>query len=124
MKTIMLTVVLLNTFVIASEHITPSQFRVELIKRCEVLGLHEKPNRKSPITYSSGHTGSCVQNLGCMREITTEELNDVNETKRDYMAWKYPVWCKVVVGNKRGWVRKQFLADKPCKKIGESADKK
>jgi len=105
---------LLFAFLSAEENIVPRQFKVELIKRCEVLALHKEPNRKSPVVYSSGHSGSCVQNLGCLREITQKELEDMNRTRYNYMAWKYPVWCKVVVGKKRGWVRKQFLADKPC----------
>jgi len=99
----------------AEEQIVPSQFKVELIKRCEVLGLSKEPNRKAEKIYSHGHTGSCVQNLGCIREITQKELDaEHNKTKRDFLAWKYPIWCKVDSDGKRGWVRKQFLADKPC----------
>ena len=44
-----------------------------------------------------------------------EKLDAMNETKRKHMAWKYPVWCTVDANGKRGWVRKQFLADEPCK---------
>jgi len=103
------------TALYAEEGITPAQFKVELIKRCEVLGLSKEPNRKAAKIYSHAHTGSCVQNLGCMREITQKQLdNEHNETKRIFMAWKYPVWCKVDSDGKRGWVRKQFLADKLC----------
>ena len=99
----------------ANEGITPTQFKVELIKRCEVLGLSKEPNRKASKIYSHGHTGSCVQNLGCVREITQKQLDDEhNQTKRAFLEWKYPVWCKVDSDGKRGWVRKQFLADKPC----------
>jgi len=99
----------------AFENIVPSQFKVELIKKCELLALSKEPNRKASKIYSSAHTGSCVQNLGCMREITQEQLDEEhNQTKKDFMAWKYPVWCKVDVNGKRGWVRKQFLANKPC----------
>lgn len=99
----------------AVESISPAQFKVELIKRCEVLGLSKEPNRKSAKIYSHGHTGSCVQNLGCIREITQKQLNEEhNETKRTFMEWKYPIWCKVDSDGKRGWVRKQFLADAPC----------
>ena len=115
MKNVILFVLCICVSLGANENIVPSQFRVALIKRCEVLGLHKEPHRKSPVVYSSGHTGSCAQNLGCLREVTTKELTDMNETKRAYMSWKYPVWCKLVVGKKRGWVRKQFLEDKPCK---------
>jgi len=99
----------------AEERIVPSQFKVELIKRCEVLGLSVEPKRKAKKIYSHGHTGSCVQNLGCIREITQKELDaEHNKTKRDFLAWKYPIWCKVDSDGKRGWVRKQFLAYKPC----------
>jgi hypothetical protein len=110
-----LIIALFFTALYAQEGISPAQFKVELIKRCEVLGLSKEPNRKAAKIYSHAHTGSCVQNLGCMREITQKQLdNEHNETKRIFMAWKYPVWCKVDSDGKRGWVRKQFLADKPC----------
>jgi len=100
----------------AFENISPAQFKVELLTRCEVLGLSKTPDRKATQVYSHAHTGSCVHNLGCMREITQKQLeNEHNQTKKDFMAWKYPVWCKVESDGKRGWVRKQFLADKPCK---------
>jgi len=108
-------VALLFSGLLADEGIVPAQFKVELIKRCEVLGLSKEPNRKASKIYSHGHTGSCVQNLGCMREITQKQLDEEeNLTKRSFMEWKYPVWCKVDSDGKRGWVRKQFLADKPC----------
>lgn len=114
MRVIMILMVL-SGFSYAEERIVPSQFKVELIKRCEVLGLSKAPNRKSEQIYSHGHTGSCVQNLGCIREITQKVLDDEhNKTKRDFLAWKYPIWCKVDSDGKRGWVRKQFLVDKPC----------
>jgi hypothetical protein len=99
----------------SEEGIHPAQFKVELIKRCEVLGLSKEPHRKADIVYSHGHTGSCVQNLGCMREVTQKQLDaEQNKTKRDFMEWKYPVWCKIDVDGRRGWVRKQFLVDTPC----------
>lgn len=98
-----------------NEAIDPSEFTVKLIKKCEVLILREEPNRKSKKIYTNIWTEGCVQNLGCIREITQKELDGMAETKRNYMAWKYPVWCKVDAGGKRGWVRKQFLADEACK---------
>ena len=98
----------------SSQNISPSQFRVELVTACEVLGLSIEPKRKAQKIYVPVSTGGCVQNLGCLREISQKTLNDMNETKRIYMAWKYPVWCKVEVGKKRGWIRKQFLTNKPC----------
>ena len=100
---------------IADENIHPSEFTVKLIKRCESLALSVEPNRKAKKIYTHIFTEGCVQNLGCMREITQKEFDDMNQTKREYMAWKYPVWCKVDVEGKRGWVRKQFLVDEPCK---------
>ena len=102
----------------AQENIYPKQFRVELIKACEILGLSKKPNRKSKKVYAGVSTGNCVENLGCLRDITEKALEEMNETKRTYMAWKYPVWCKVEVNGKRGWVRRQFLSTKSC---GESS---
>jgi len=111
----LLIISLVSSVLLSNEGIVPAQFKVELIKRCEVLGLSKEPNRKASKIYSHGHTGSCVQNLGCIREITQKQLDDEhNATKRAFMEWKYPVWCKVDSDGKRGWVRKQFLADKPC----------
>ena len=99
---------------LADANIHPSEFTVKLIKNCEVLALSVEPNRKAKKIYTNVWTEGCVQNLGCMREITQKELDDLNETERNFMSWKYPVWCKVDAGGKRGWVRKQFLADEPC----------
>lgn len=106
---------LLFASLIADENIHPSEFTVKLIKRCESLALSVEPNRKAKKIYTHVFTEGCVQNLGCIREITQKELDDMNQTKREYMAWKYPVWCKVDSKGKRGWVRKQFLVDEPCK---------
>ena len=99
---------------VADENIQPSEFTVKLIKKCELLALSVEPNRKAKKIYTHISTEGCVQNLGCMREVTQKELDDMNETKRSHMAWKYPVWCKVDADGKRGWVRKQFLADEAC----------
>lgn len=99
----------------ANEVIHPSEFTVKLIKKCEVLELREAPDRKAKKIYTNIWTDGCVRNFGCIRGITQKELDDMNETKRNYMAWKYPIWCKVDAGGKRGWVRKQFLADEACK---------
>lgn len=98
-----------------NENIQPSEFTVKLIKNCEVLALSEAPNRKAKKIYSNVWTDGCVQNYGCLREITQKELDAMDETQRAYAAWKYPVWCKVNANGKVGWVRKQFLVDKPCK---------
>ena len=102
---------------VADENIQPSEFTVKLIKKCELLGLSVEPNRKAKKIYTHISTEGCVQNLGCMREVTQKELDDMNETKRNHMAWKYPVWCKVDADGKRGWVRKQFLSDEPCQQL-------
>ena len=100
---------------VSDENIHPSEFTVKLIKNCEVLALSVEPNRKAKKIYTNVWTEGCVQNLGCIREITQKELDEMNVTKRNHMAWKYPVWCKVDADGKRGWVRKQFLSYEPCK---------
>jgi len=107
----------LFTGLFADENIKPSEFTVKLIKKCEALALSVEPNRKAKKIYTHIFTAGCVQNLGCLREVTQKELDEMNATKRNHMAWKYPVWCKVDVDGKRGWVRKQFLSDEPCKKL-------
>ena len=107
---------LVLAYLSADENIQPREFTVKLIKRCESLALSVEPNRKAEKIYTRVWTEGCVQNLGCLREITQKELDEMNATKRSHMAWKYPVWCKVDADGKRGWVRKQFLSDEPCKK--------
>ena len=97
------------------EDIHPSEFTVKLIKNCEVLALSTEPDRKAKKIYTNVWTDGCVQNLGCLREVTRKELDAMDEIQRNHMAWKYPVWCKVDANGKRGWVRKQFLVDEPCK---------
>lgn len=106
---------LLFTGVFAEDKIHPSEFTVKLIKQCEALALSVEPNRKAKKIYTRVWTEGCVQNLGCLREVTQKELDEMNATKRNHMAWKYPVWCKVDADGKRGWVRRQFLSDEPCK---------
>ncbi len=105
----------LFSHVMAEEQIQPREFTVKLIKRCESLALSVEPNRKAKKIYTRVWTEECVQNLGCLREVTQKELDEMNATRRSYMAWKYPVWCKVDADGQRGWVRKQFLSDEPCK---------
>jgi len=105
---------LFSFLLLASEAIVPSSFTVSLVKLCEVLELSETPHRKAKKIITHVSSGDCVQNLGCMREMTEKELNEMNATKRAHMAWKYPVWCKVDADGKRGWVRKQFLSDEGC----------
>lgn len=100
---------LLSVFSLAHEGIQPSFFIVNVSKHCEVLMLHKKPERKSPSIPTSLTIGDRVENLGCLREISQKELEAMDETKRNYMSWKYPVWCKVQSGKKEGWVEKQYL---------------
>lgn len=96
-------------------NIHPSEFTVKLIKNCETLVLKEEPNRKAKEIYTRVWMDDCVQNYGCLREVTQKELEAMNENERDFAAWKYPVWCKVNAKGKVGWARKQFLVDTPCK---------
>lgn len=98
------------------ETIKPKEVRVELMKNCEVLMLHEKRDRKSRTTHTFAVNGDCVENMGCIRDITQKELDSMDKNARRYAEWKNPVWCKVSVGRKQGWIQGQFLADKPCNK--------
>ncbi|PHS38542.1 MAG: hypothetical protein COB07_08305 [Sulfurovum sp.] len=97
-----------------AEGITPSQFKLEMAKDCEVLMLKKTPDRKAKIIFTHLSTGDCVDNMGCIREITQRELDGMDETKRNYAAWKHPVWCRVAVGKKQGWVEQQYLKQGPC----------
>ena len=73
--------------------------------------LHVSADRKSKKIVTCASIGDKVVNLGCKRDISQEALDEMNQTKRDYMAWKYPIWCKVSVGKKEGWVQKQYLKE-------------
>ena len=105
---------------LAYESLTPTRFKVKLVQACQLLNLHVKPDRKSQKILTQVAYGDCVENLGCIREISQRQLeNEHNRTKRDFMAWKYPVWCKVETKNgQRGWVLKEFLTD-TCEKEKE-----
>lgn len=100
---------------LSADGITPKQFKVEMAKNCEVMMLHEKPEKKSKLIFTSASTGDCVENMGCIRNITQKELESLDEKKRHYAAWKNPIWCKVAYGKKQGWIEQQFLLDVPCK---------
>ena len=91
------------------EGILPRQLTVDLPKKCEVLMLHVTPGRKARkiVTYAS--YGDKVENMGCIREVSQKELDALPESKRNYIAWKYPVWCRVAVGTRQGWVLQQYL---------------
>ena len=102
------------SLVLFADGITPSQFKLEMAKDCEVLMLKETPDRKAKKIFTHLSTGDCVDNMGCIREITQRELDGMDKTKRNYAAWKNPVWCKVAVGKKKGWVEQQYLKQAPC----------
>ena len=117
MKKIIALLWIFSIFTIAEEGIVPTQFKVELAKKCEIMMLHEKPNKTSKKIFTSASTGGCVQNMGCIRDITQKELDSVDKKKRYFMAWKNPIWCKVAVGKKKGWILKQFLLNEPCEEF-------
>ena len=91
------------------EGILPRQLTVDLAKKCQVLMLHVTPDRKSKQIITSASYGDKVENMGCVREITQKELESIPAKKRYYIAWKYPVWCRVAVGVKQGWILQQYL---------------
>jgi hypothetical protein len=97
--------------------IHPSEFTVKLIKNCETLVMNEEPNRKSKEIFTRIWNEGCVQNYGCLREVTQKELDAMDEKSRAFAEWKHPVWCKVNAKGHVGWVRKQFLSDEPCKPV-------
>ena len=73
--------------------------------------LHVSPERKSKKIATCASIGDKVINLGCKRDITQDALDKMDKIERDYMSWKHPVWCKVSVGKKEGWVQKQYLKE-------------
>ncbi len=110
MKSLLSFLVLLGAFAVAGdEGILPRQLTVDLPKRCQVLLLHVTPDRKSKTIMTHASYGDKVENMGCIRAITHKELESYPEKKRHYIAWKYPVWCRVAVGKKQGWVLQQYL---------------
>ena len=102
------------SFGLYADGIYPRQFKVELPKACQVLMLNKTPDRKAKKIFTYASTGDCVENMGCIREITQNELDSMEESKRQYASWKYPVWCKVSVGNKQGWILQQYVKKEPC----------
>lgn len=97
-----------------SEGITPRQFKIEMAKNCEVMMLREKPERKAKKIFTSASTGDCVENMGCIRNITQKELDSMEESERHFAEWENPIWCKVAYGKKQGWIEQQFLQNVPC----------
>lgn len=117
MKKMMSFFYVLSILSLADEGIFPSQFKVEMAKNCEILMLRETPEDNASKIFTSASTGDCVQNMGCIRNITQKALDSIEKKKRYFIAWKNPVWCRVAVGKKQGWVLQQFLADKPCEEL-------
>lgn len=97
-----------------ADGIAPRQFKVEMAKNCEVMMLREKPEKKAKKIFTSASTGDCVENMGCIRNITQKELDSLDENKRHFAEWKNPIWCKVAYGKKQGWIEQQFLQNAPC----------
>ncbi len=97
-----------------ADKITPVKMKVDLMKNCEVLMLHEKRDKKSKTTHTFAGKGDCVMMYECLRDISQKELDNMESNKRQYAKWKNPIWCKVKVGHKEGWVQEQFLVDEPC----------
>jgi hypothetical protein len=102
----------------AYERLEPARFKVKLVQACQLLNLHLEPKRKSKKILTQVAYGDCVENLGCIREIAQRTLEkETNRTKRDFMAWKFPVWCRVeTASGQRGWVLKEYLEDGCSKK--------
>ena len=110
MKYILQVFLLLSLGAVAgNEGILPRQLTVDLPKKCEILMLNEKPDRESKKIITHASFGDKVENMGCIREVTQMELDALPEKKRYFTAWKYPVWCRVAVGKKQGWVLQQYL---------------
>ena len=111
MRRNILLLVTVSTFALHAESIkAPLQMRLSLLSACEVAMLHAKPSRKSPVVSTHAHNGVTVNVLSCKRLRDTDSiLKERNATKRDYLLWKYPIWCKVRIGKKVGWIRRQFL---------------
>jgi len=97
------------------EGILPRQLTVDLPKKCSILRLHTEPNEASKTMFTSASYGTKVENMGCIRDITQKELDEAPENKRYYLAFKHPVWCKIAVGEKKGWVLQKYLKNESLK---------
>jgi len=102
------------------EGILPRQLTVDLPKKCEILMLNVTPDRKAKKIVTHASYGDKVENLGCIREITQKELDETPKEKRYFKAWKYPVWCRVAVGKKKGWVLQQYLKNESLREVDET----
>ncbi len=101
----------LNVF---ADGIMPKQFKIEMPKNCQILMLNVTPERKAKQIHTFSSNGDCVENMGCIRAITQKDLDNTPQKERYYKAWQNPVWCRVSVGKKQGWVEQQFLKSEPC----------
>ncbi|WP_309496862.1 hypothetical protein [Sulfurovum sp.] len=97
-----------------ADKITPVKMKVDLMKNCEVLMLHAKKDKKSNTTHTFAGKGDCVMMYECLRNVSETDLAKMDANKRRIAKWENPVWCKVKVGHKEGWVEEQFLTDEPC----------
>jgi len=110
MKKILSTLVVLSIALTAgTEGILPRQLTIDLPKKCEILRLHTEANKESKTMFTSASYGTVVENMGCIRNITQKELDEAPEKKRYYLAYTNPVWCKVAIGKKVGWVEQKYL---------------
>jgi hypothetical protein len=110
MKKIVQLFLLLNLGLTAGdEGILPRQLIVDLPKSCQVLMLHVTPDRKAKQIMTHASNGDRVENMGCVREISQSKLDHMSDVRRYYVSWKYPVWCRIAVGEKEGWVLQSNL---------------
>jgi hypothetical protein len=98
-----------------ADGIMPSQFRIQMAKNCVAVMLSKEAKKESKKIFTAAASGDCVENMGCIRNITQKELDSMDASKRYYAAWKNPVWCKVAYGKKEGWIEEQYLSSEPCK---------
>jgi len=110
MKKLLVFLLLINiTLTAGDEGILPRQLTVDLPKKCSILRLHTEANKSSKTMFTTASYGSKVENMGCIRNITQKELDETPAKKRYYLAFKNPVWCKIAVGKKKGWVEQKYL---------------
>ena len=110
MKKIIYSIIVVSIGAVAGdEGILPRQLTVDLPKKCQMLMLHEKPDLKSQKQFTSASYGDKVENMGCIREVTQKEIDAMPKKKRYYFSYSNPVWCRVAVGDKKGWVLQKYL---------------
>ncbi|MDQ7085704.1 MAG: hypothetical protein Q9M36_12680 [Sulfurovum sp.] len=110
MKKLIASMIVMSMGVVAGdEGILPSRLTVDLPKKCQMLMLHTEADEKSKKIATFASVGDVVENMGCIRGITQKDLDKAPEKERYYLAWKHPVWCKVALGSKQGWVQQKYL---------------